>query len=90
MRDTLTSSGYNSAHTSSFTKIRHIEGAVATCEHLEPFQTINYIRIVALSPHSLRAFIHGETISIRYSLTMKPLPLTLQIQESYPSLRAVL
>jgi hypothetical protein len=36
--------------------------AVATFEQLGPFQHINYIRIVAFSPDSLRAFFYGETI----------------------------
>ncbi len=72
--DTLISSDYNSAHTSNFTPIRYTQCAVANLEHLEPFQPINYIRIVAFSPNSLRAFFYGETISIRYSTTIKPLP----------------
>lgn len=47
---------------------------MANLEHLESFQPINYIRIVAFSPNSLKAFFYDETIFIRYSITIKPLP----------------
>ncbi len=46
IRGALTSSNYNSAHTSSFTKLRYIKYVVITCEHLRSFQSIDYIRIV--------------------------------------------
>jgi len=36
---------------------------------------MDYIRIVAFSPDSLRAFFCSETISFRYSTTIKLLPL---------------
>ena len=75
MMDTLTSSDYDSAPTLSFTNITYTKYTIATLEHLEPFQSINYIRIVVFSPDSLRAFFYSETISIRYSITMKSFPL---------------
>ena len=79
MMGTSTSSDYNSAHTSSFINMRYISCAVAALEHLEPFGPVNYGRIVAFSPGSLRVFVYGETISIRYSITMKSLPHTIYI-----------
>jgi len=54
--DTLTLIDYKSAQTSSFTNIRYIYSAVAPSIHLQLFQPIKHIRIVALSPKSLRIF----------------------------------
>ena len=79
MMDTLTSSDYNSAHTSSFTTVRYTSCAVATLEHLGLFRSVNYMRIVAFSPGLLKAFFYGETISIRYSTTVKSLSLNIHI-----------
>lgn len=64
MRDTLTSSEYNSAHRSSFT--------IKLWRSLLP---INYIYIIAFSLNSLRAFLCSETMSFRYSATIKLLSL---------------
>ena len=85
--DTLTSSDCHTVHTSNFLNIRHTQCAVATLEHSNPFQPVNYIRIVAFSPGSLKAFFYDETMSIRYSTTMKSSTLLVHIKESYPSLQ---
>ena len=71
MSGTLTSSGYNSAHTSSFNIIMYKDFVTATFKHLRLLQPENYIRIAAFSPDSLKVFFCGETISIRYSTTIK-------------------
>ena len=73
---TLSSSDHNFAHTSNPTNIKHRYCAVAALNHSKPFGPVKYIRSVAFSPDSLRAFFYGETISIRYSTTMKSLFLT--------------
>ena len=67
---TLTSSDHNFAHISDPTAIRHTYCAVATLDHSKPIEPVNYIRIAASSPNSLRVFFHGETIFIRCSTTM--------------------
>ena len=90
MVGTLTSSDHNFAHISNSTNIRHRDCAVATLDYLEPFGPVNYIRIVASLPDSLRAFFHGETIFIRYSTTMISLSLATHIEASRSSLRVLL
>ena len=87
---TLTSSDHNVAHTSNPTNIRRRYCAVATLDHSQPFGPVNYIRIVAFSPDSLRAFFYGETISIRYSTTMRSLSFAIYMRASYSSLRVLL
>ena len=61
--------------------------AVATLDYKIPFGRVNYIRIVAFSPDSLRDLLYGETISIRYSTTIHSLSLV--TQASYSSLRVL-
>ena len=86
---TLTSSDHNFAHSLNPTNIRHRYCAVGTLDYLEPFGPISYIRIVAFSLDPLRAFFYGETISIRFSTTMKSLLLAVHMKASYSSLRTL-
>ena len=67
---TLTSSDDCSAHTSSFTYLRYASYAVATVDYLKPFRLENYVRVVAFSPDSIRAFFYSGTISLLYSTKM--------------------
>ena len=76
---TLTSNDHNFAHTSNPAIIRHRYCAVATMDYLKPFGPVNYIRNVAFSPDSLRAFFSSEIISIHCSTTIKFLLLVAQI-----------
>ncbi len=68
---TLTSSDYDFTHTSRSTKFRYTSCAAATWENLNPFRFVDYIRIIDFSSDLLEAFFFGETISIRYSTTLK-------------------
>ena len=63
---------------------------MAILEYSKPFRSVNYMRIVAFSPNSLRAFFYHEIISIRYCTTMKSSPLITSIQEVCLSFRTLL
>ena len=90
IRWVLTSSDHNIAHTSNPTNFRHRYCAMATLDHLKPLRLENYIRIVSSSPHSLRAFFHGKTVSIRYSTTLRSLLFATHMKASCSSLRVLL
>ena len=91
MMGTLTSSDHNFAHILNHTNIRHVYCAAATLGgYLEPLGPVNYIRIVAFSPNSLRAFFHGETIFIHYSTTITSLSLATHMETFYSSLTVLL
>ena len=87
---TLTSSDHNFAHISDLTAIRHTYCAVATLDHSKPIEPVNYIRIAASSPNSLRVFFYGETIFIRYSTTMISFSFATYMKASCSSLRVLL
>lgn len=68
---TLTSSDYSSAYTLSFIYIRYASYYVNTIEH--SFRSVNYIRVIAFSPYTLRVFFYDKMISLLYSTTVKSL-----------------
>ena len=75
LMDTLTPSGHIFAHSLNFTNSRCRYYTVTTGEHLKPFQPINYVRVIAFSPDSLRAIFYDKIISLPYSAIIKSLSL---------------
>jgi hypothetical protein len=72
---TLTSSDYNSAHTSSFTTIMYKQYTVAIFKDPGRLLPINYVCIVALAPNLQRASFYSVIEFLPYSTTIKLLPL---------------
>lgn len=75
MRSTLSSSGLDSVHTSTFTILLYKSCTMAISEYPGPSRLENYARVIAFEPDLQRASFHGVTGFLPPSTTAKLLPL---------------